>query len=667
MNRWWIWALAVACATCGGRAAERTGPAAALGREVADKGWIVYNARSDKGDYDLFLCRPDGSSVRNITRTPGESEFGALFSRDGAQLLYRSVPRDEVLDNNAHGTQGRLMIAASDGTNPRALGEAGQFPWASWSPDGKQIASLTIKGIQLVDVASRKVVRTLPRQGFFQQMIWSPDGKSLVGVSNNLGTAWSIGRLDIATGKVNAVSKVNCCTPDWFSDGSAVIFSKWPDQWTQLWMAQPDGQSPRLIYAEHGRHVYGGHVSPDGKYVLFTGNMNEDGDPGKAGAPMALMRLVDAPILGGDVSKLQREHPRFRPGPVLVLPDGWEPCWTYSERPAGDKTSPAAPAATPGPDAADSGLARELHGQGWIVFSAKTDAGDWDLFICRPDGSDRRALTSTKDFNEAGARFSPDSKRLLYYRMAKDEPLDNNTYGTFDLVIADASGANAAVLGSEYKWACWSGNGRQIACLAGSSIRIVDVANRKTVRELPRKGIVQQLGWSSDSKWFTGTANGLGPYWNIARMDARTGQVNAVSETDRYSCTPDWMNDSERLIYSRGIIPDRGGFAELWIAGGDGKPRSVVYAEDKRHVYGGCISPDGRHVLFTRSEADLGKVDNSRTSMSIIRLADAPVVVGDTTELRSRFPTARSGPRVDLSWGWEPHWTKADVAAEGKR
>jgi hypothetical protein len=65
--------------------------------------------------------------------------------------------------------------------------------------------------------------------------------------------------------------------------------------------------------------------------VLFTGNMEEDGDPGHAGAPMGLMRLADAPIIGGESRELRQLHPHVNNGPVLVLPQGWEPCWTYSE------------------------------------------------------------------------------------------------------------------------------------------------------------------------------------------------------------------------------------------------------------------------------------------------------------------------------------------------
>ena len=130
--------------------------------------------------------------------------------------------------------------------------------------------------------------------------------------------------MDAETGAANAVNRVDCCTPDWFPDSKNLVFS-WrpPGQaanngygWTQLWMADAEGKSRRLLYAEDGRHVYGGHVSPDGKYVLFTGNMQEDGDPNHAGAPMGLLRLRDAPLIGGASRELRKLHPQAGDGPL---------------------------------------------------------------------------------------------------------------------------------------------------------------------------------------------------------------------------------------------------------------------------------------------------------------------------------------------------------------
>lgn len=181
----------------------------------------------------------------------------------------------------------------------------------------------------------------------------------------------------------------------------------------------------------------------------------------------------------------------------------------------------------------------DLHNLGKIAFSAATDAGDWDLFVMRPDGSERRKLTDARAFNETGVRFSPDGKRLLYFRQPASEAVDNNSYGTFELVIANADGSNATSFGNDFPWASWGPDSKTIAALRPSGIQIVEVASRKILRTLPRKGIVQQLVWSPDGKQFCGTANGLGPYWNIGCLDAASGELRAASETDRYNCTPD--------------------------------------------------------------------------------------------------------------------------------
>jgi Tol biopolymer transport system component len=294
-----------------------------LAREVYDKGSIVYGARSPKGDWDLFVMRPDGSDVRNLTQTPEFNEALPRYSPDGRRLLYRRLPKTETFDNNRHGLQGELVIANADGTNPHILGAPGDYPWASWSPDGKKIACLSTKGIVIVDLETRKVTGTLERRGFFQQMTWSADGKWLSGVANNFDTGWSVARMEMATGAVNAVSKVDCCTPDWFPDSKFMVFSRRPGEWTQLWMADAEGRQRSPLYSEEGRHCYGGCVSPDGKYVLFTGNKEEDGDPRNGGAPMALMRLRDAPIV--------KHLSKPASGQVLSLPVGWEPHWTQSK------------------------------------------------------------------------------------------------------------------------------------------------------------------------------------------------------------------------------------------------------------------------------------------------------------------------------------------------
>jgi Tol biopolymer transport system component len=177
------------------------------------------------------------------------------------------------------------------------------------------------------------------------------------------------------------------------------------------------------------------------------------------------------------------------------------------------------------------------------------------------------------------------------------------------------------------------------------------------------------LTWSPDGNWFTGTANGLGPVQGIAKLNATTGEIIGISERERYNCTPDWMPDSKRVLYARGIVPGTrvggpDGWAQLGVAGGGEKPR-VLYAEEGQHVYHACSSPDGKYLLFTRTEDDAH--GSPRSKMALIRYADTPLVAPDDRVSQARYPEAKRGPRLDLPRGWEPHWTYTDIAHPKER
>ena len=73
-----LWLLALTAATTA-QADQRSGKAVReLAAEVGPKGWIVYSARTQSGDWDLFLMRPDGSRRRNITNTRTANEAAVM-------------------------------------------------------------------------------------------------------------------------------------------------------------------------------------------------------------------------------------------------------------------------------------------------------------------------------------------------------------------------------------------------------------------------------------------------------------------------------------------------------------------------------------------------------------------------------------------------------------
>ncbi len=327
-----LWSLGAVAPPTSAASAEES-----LAKEVAGKGWILFAAKSEAGDYDLFLSRPDGSNKRNLTATREWSEYGGRFSPDGRRMLFRRGVTAEPINHDLWGAMGALVIANADGSNPVVQGKEGEFPWASWSPDGKQWACLYKREgkIRIIDAQTKKVVNEMPRQGIFQQLFWSPDGQRLVGTANRNGQDWNIVSIEIKTGKATLLTRALNCTADWFQgDPQRVIYSnRTPGLgsnygFTMLMQATADGKSRSLLYAERGRHIYYGCTSPDDRYAIFSVPESDGGTD----ANMAIIRIADAPIIvPDDYMELKAAYPDSKPGPVLRLPHpGFEPHWTFA-------------------------------------------------------------------------------------------------------------------------------------------------------------------------------------------------------------------------------------------------------------------------------------------------------------------------------------------------
>jgi WD40 repeat protein len=361
MKTTFAFAVIGALAFSAGSSNAADNPAVELLRaEVAELGWIVFAAhpaeldggkiiqdKNQRGPLDLYLSRPDGSQLRNMTNTDQFSEFGGRFSPNGAKLLYRRLPKETKINHDLWGETGELIIADADGSNPAVQGKAGEFPWASFSPDMKQIACLHKKdqAIRIFDCDSKALLKEMPAQGIFQQLFWSPDGKRLVGTANVTGRKWNVVGINIATGKMTLLTRALNCTPDWFqSDAERVIYSNrnpalFPGQYdnyglTMLMWASADGKTRRLIYGNAGKHCYFACVSPDDKYVIFSDDVHD----GIVAGDMHVIRMADTPIIPEGIKKIRLLHPGWKDGPVLDLNlksgiplRGFEPHWTYAE------------------------------------------------------------------------------------------------------------------------------------------------------------------------------------------------------------------------------------------------------------------------------------------------------------------------------------------------
>jgi hypothetical protein len=370
---------------------------AKLRSEVSGLGWIVFTALSEgpASDLDLFVMRPDGSHLRNLTSTPKFDEHSARVSPDGKKVLYRrttkgkrnsvskGLPQDVgTVALRSWPQNGTLVIANSDGSEPRPLGDDGAFAWATWGPEGKRIACLeqvppkeaappkpvASAGKQKVsfqivirEADTLNVVTTLPSAGIHSQAVWSPDGKRICGSANlrpgkgrsgkGFEYPFGVGKIasvDIESGRRTAMTLFPDWYPvwatdgngDWFQGGSPSVlhsannYGICPAYYTMLWRSSLQGKPSELVFGEFKKHVWSGCTSPDDKYAIFV----IGGETIPLHGKMAIIRLADAPISRGRsplFHEVLADHfPNVKRGPVLDLlhvPEGFEPHWTRAE------------------------------------------------------------------------------------------------------------------------------------------------------------------------------------------------------------------------------------------------------------------------------------------------------------------------------------------------
>lgn len=96
-------------------------------------GHIVFQRRAGEV-WDAWTIRPDGSGLRNVTKTPTIAETDIAWAPDGKRIVFSS---DEHEDQVAS----LVTMSASGGKRHRITRSPGWYDGApSWSPDGSTIA-----------------------------------------------------------------------------------------------------------------------------------------------------------------------------------------------------------------------------------------------------------------------------------------------------------------------------------------------------------------------------------------------------------------------------------------------------------------------------------------------------------------------------------------------
>ena len=233
-----------------------------------DGRWLVYDTSSPQED--LFLIRPDGTGVRQLTNDVHKDRV-PRWSPDGDRILFYSDRSSKSYE---------AWTIRPDGSGIQQISAAHGVPLFDpiWSPDARRILYSLESRVEIVDAALppvRQVPRLLPamtegRPEPFLPTSWSPDGEHLLGAIQGTTRETEIALYSFVTGRYQ-VLPLRGSGAVWLDDARAVYLHE-----GGLYLLDTRTGASRKLAAPPERSVYRVvSAARDGRNLYVVREINE--------------------------------------------------------------------------------------------------------------------------------------------------------------------------------------------------------------------------------------------------------------------------------------------------------------------------------------------------------------------------------------------------------
>jgi len=258
-------------------------------------------------------------------------------------------------------------------------------------------------------------------------------------------------------------------------------------------------------------------------------------------------------------------------------------------------------------DSVDSGRNDLSHVKGGVIAFGLRDAkGHLQIWVAKPDGSERRQLTS--EGQNGLADWSPDGKKLTFMAIRENGPF---------IGVMNADGSNQKLFAAGSLSPDWSPDGRFIAFSRNGQIWSMS-ADGTGEKKITSSAVIKvRPSWSPDGKQMVfmvvrnpgsptnpqpqiGIMNSDGTNERILTVEDRTNFDEGgtrVLETAHDTNAPSWSPVDDRVVFWSGIETKYG---QVWSMRADGTA-STQLTHERNHSNNDdpSWSPDGAKILFS--------------------------------------------------------------------
>lgn len=203
------------------------GPSAAVNNGGNNRRILFVSERETPGSFEIYSMNPDGSGLARLTTSAGH-DLAPAWSPDGKQVAFVSM---------RHDPSGEIYVMNADGTGVRRLTESEGSDFSpTWSKDGKSIAFVSARqdpagDIYTMNADGTGVTRVTNVAGVDVEPAWSPDGKQIAFVSARDGDVDHTTDLYVVTLDGLEVTRltsegtnVNVHEPSWAPGGKQIAY-----------------------------------------------------------------------------------------------------------------------------------------------------------------------------------------------------------------------------------------------------------------------------------------------------------------------------------------------------------------------------------------------------------------------------------------------------------